>query len=79
VDHWQPIETAPKDGTWLLVVCEQSIEKARWDATLTVRGKPRPGWIFWRQGYVRDAEVTHWMLLPALPSPPTSDAPKDEA
>lgn len=64
---WQPIETAPKDGTWVLVTgCNTSPvilvagyreEKQLWQY---------PGrWVAY--GYVTLATPTHWMSLPAPP------------
>lgn len=70
--EWQPIETAPKDGTWILVTgCNTSPlvlvagyreEKQLWQA---------PGrWVTY--GFVTVKDPTHWMPLPA---PLSADAP----
>ena len=70
VPQWQPIETAPKDGTVILVVIPTSypvIQAAVWD-------KPFNCWI--AGGYMRKTiPLTHWMPLPAAP---LSAAPKQE-
>lgn len=70
MSEWQPIETAPKDGSHILVggpwmpVCEVSWHKATdWDY---------PGWRcgrFGAKGYddLGAYEPTHWMPLPEPP------------
>lgn len=69
---WQPIETAPKDGTWMLLV------GARW----VVDGPVVGAWSSDHGGYWHDCErgitgVTHWMPLPAAPE--AALAPEQEA
>lgn len=64
-DRWQPIETAPKDGTWIQVwadSCERSIQ------TQWVRWQGEERWV----GTMSPLYVTptHWM---PLPSPPLAD------
>ena len=60
---WQPIETAPKDQTFLAVLnCagEQTICTMRWSVAEAKNSRP--------DHYVFHVErVTHWMPLPALP------------
>lgn len=68
---WQPIETAPRDGTDVLltVIGDDGygeidvgswgfIEKSDWDGSDVI------GWL---SNYGRIEEPTHWMPLPALP------------
>jgi hypothetical protein len=63
---WQPIETAPKDGTAVLVynpkIYRTSQFVARWDDHDQ----------YWQSvacvdDYYGSSEVTHWMPLPAPP------------
>ena len=58
--EWQPIETAPKDGTRVLVYdkADDEILVCYWyDKWELVYG-----------GYVPDESVTHWMPLPEAPN-----------
>ncbi len=72
--EWQPIETAPKDGTRVLVVSEmrgttyagpmpRRLMIAAWIQTHA--WKPH-GW--WSDG--GNVYPTHWMPLPELPEAP---------
>lgn len=71
----QPIETAPKDGTWLLLTYPKAISTdiGRWtqhDSGYPCKGS-RPGFIYRRSQSVRfdrDHQPTHWMPLPAPPT-----------
>lgn len=61
---WQPIETAPKDGAWILAWlggiagCPDTIQWAY------------GGWWNGSTGHVRsEASPTHWMPLPQAPRP----------
>lgn len=56
---WQPIETAPKDGTWILLLHENH-------STPTVGRWIDGGW-FSDDGLKWPS--THWMPLPAAPTP----------
>ena len=71
---WQPIETAPKDGTWILV-----FEPSRYPPHHHVVQWGPPEWGDWPDTWVTmalgpnpdtyDAEdATHWMPLPEPPS-----------
>lgn len=63
--RWQPIETAPKDGAWIMAYGR--------DLSITAY----PAVIFWDDGWCPAREgqpgfsVTHWM---PLPTPPAIDA-----
>ncbi|WP_322089971.1 DUF551 domain-containing protein [Burkholderia cenocepacia] len=64
VTGWQPIETAPKDGTEVMLLFDDEVE---------LLGKTRPrvraaSWFDdWTIPYRRDNPPTHWMPLPAAP------------
>ncbi|MXP42947.1 DUF551 domain-containing protein [Allopontixanthobacter sediminis] len=66
---WQPIETAPKDGTWIVVYddrfkhSEASYLIARWHRALKVwsgTSNSQGRFALWH-------DATHWMPLPAPP------------
>ena len=62
-EMWQPIETAPKDQTFLAVLnCagQQTICTMRWEVAEAKNNRPDHS-VFHRE------RVTHWMPLPALP------------
>lgn len=74
--EWQPIETAPKDGTWIFLggghtddeAEPRSCAVAQWTDYLN-GGKTKPHWQFaWYDGgyYGRYENPTHWMPLPAI-------------
>ena len=71
---WQPIETAPKDGTWVvLFTAEGGVQCGYWGATYF--GSDH-SWI--QYGHRSDYEEvegipTHWM---PLPPPPSNEEPK---
>lgn len=79
--NWQPIETAPKDGTWMLVACGWPREDedmgdwcriVRWAGEEQYKGYP---WTTMDPegieigGIIRENIPTHWMLLPPPPTP----------
>lgn len=77
-DNWQPIETAPKDGTWILVYCPEDTNRghavmhtARWmdfyqSAPDWAHGPLDDYFGSYREGL--PSNPTHWMPLPAPPS-----------
>lgn len=68
MSEWQPIDTAPKDGTVLLLV---PTRYAKWNKWLPMAGKWIGFWvIFNADEAVQRVEPTHWMPLPAPPSKP---------
>lgn len=81
---WQPIETAPKDGTWILVWGGKTDEDLEWwdekdrNRPVTARWSPSEfnrsaHWRFasYDGGYFGDfdEDPTHWQPLPELPNP----------
>lgn len=80
---WQPIETAPKDGTPILIA--PHLMKASWDFGAddwllfcvplsedgSVHGDWSQPWTMWREVMASDlgAEPTHWMPFPEPPTP----------
>lgn len=71
---WQPIETAPKDGTSILVAHELAVFSACWEKDGRETNTGQPGWI---DGVMNRSEEyvvyepTHWMPLPDLPAAPS--------
>ena len=67
--QWQDIETAPKDGTWVLLGgCEYGYEQvvARWYQPPPHENgslMPSDWWDYEHRGF----KPTHWMPLPAPP------------
>ena len=62
---WQPIETAPKDGTDVLVYeLQRTMCVAYWDDFINRDGKIAG----WRDCQCYPVEPTHWMLLPSPPA-----------
>ena len=71
---WQPIETAPKDGTRIMVYCPRLGVNcsANWNDDKYAR-KPRPYWThmgeyLWGKTMVREDQPTHWMPMPEAPA-----------
>lgn len=63
--QWQPIETAPKDGTLVLTACAPTgiITPSEWMTEVRWMDEREPQWF-----PLRDA--THWMPLPPPPVQP---------
>ena len=71
---WQSIETAPKDGTVILVWQRGKVWLSRWDSQRHNK-HPRPFWAggvsaVWGNAVSRSDPPTHWM---PLPQPPEDD------
>jgi hypothetical protein len=71
--EWQPISTAPKDGTRILIFCPRSSHKVQ-EASWAIPYESAPdGW--WStplgpagRGYtILPEAATHWMPLPEAP------------
>lgn len=74
--EWQPIETAPKDGTEILIFTTRGIAHVGWSkycGAYLESGESSGGWdVCWNNsdGW-NDPEfpdATHWMPLPAPPA-----------
>lgn len=61
---WQPIETAPRDGTWVLCYSEGVISHAFWESN-EFDGDCHWGGKDWY--YPKWSQPTHWMPAPAPP------------
>ena len=62
MDNWQPIETAPRDGSWVL---GHSSENAHEDVVYVMEWFERDGWL--KVYHDCSAHPTHWQPLPAPP------------
>jgi hypothetical protein len=67
VDDWQPIETAPKDGTRILIASKEGVASASWSCC--IHWDPAGDWSD-SDEYATPAghEITHWMPLPEPPN-----------
>jgi|688.fasta_scaffold191249_7 hypothetical protein len=78
MSDWQPIETAPKDGTRIIVGKESGYvmawaSSAYWFNREPCRHSPacKPGThVGWTDGFDTLSAPTHWMPLPAPPVQP---------
>jgi hypothetical protein len=71
MSEWQAIETAPKDGTWVLVVIAGYVPSvAHWDADHAdwLTGLPEDvSDEMWQEFIEPEYKPTHWMPLPEAP------------
>ncbi len=67
IHEWQPIETAPRDGTVLLLYSSNHSDVWQQRLAYWATG-PREGW-YGRGGpaYATDGAFSHWMPLPEPP------------
>ncbi len=61
---WQPIDTAPKDGTEVLVYIRRKVIRLGWYFA------PSSRTFGWRDENSRKISPTHWMPLPSPPETP---------
>lgn len=73
--EWQPIESAPKDGTWILTIISGLWAGGTPYLPAVVRWEKRygEGWLSVEQedngeGPMHEFMPTHWMPLPAPPT-----------
>lgn len=67
-NNWQPIETAPKDGTAILLLSQLGVVSGRYyfkDGEQRYWQSEMGDVYFW--GATSGAAITHWMPLPAPP------------
>ena len=70
INPLQPIATAPKDGSWIIVVSGKNIIG---DADTPYLARWVDNWGSFRNGLNNDTKPTHWMPLP-LPPEETKNA-----
>lgn len=81
---WQPIESAPRDGTWFVAAMFDDeygpqYEVGAYDPLIHAQYEPAGDGLFRKvesiayewQGFSNFAHMTHWMPLPAPPTEPT--------
>jgi hypothetical protein len=83
---WQPIETAPKDGTVVYLCRGKRVTAGNWESVISTSaeyhsngtylgqyedGDSWEGWISWDGGFTEEEPPTHWM---PIPKPPAIDA-----
>lgn len=59
-DPWKTIETAPRDGTWVLVTND-------WPEFMPITGLHTPTGVWVSSSLTTITAPTHWMLLPPPP------------
>lgn len=73
--QWQPIETAPKDGSKILIFCDGKVLMTSWYVHYSGGQPSRTREPEWEQsemyggfgGYMGPLRPTHWMPLPEPP------------
>lgn len=75
VEAWQSIETAPRDGTAILIANDRLVHEVRWMISVD-KGAPEGAWfVGGYQGWRLTWKPTGWQLLPA---PPLTISPTGE-
>lgn len=64
---WQPIETAPRDGTSVLLAWRGSVDHG-WYVNLDSENA-ESYWVYSCEGFRAIEEPTHWMPWPEPPKP----------
>lgn len=73
--EWQPIETAPKDGTDVLLYCGPPDDPLLGVGYWTGGEDEQPGWYLWPTAAPFAAPwPTHWAPLPPFPIPHSTAA-----
>lgn len=78
--EWQPIETAPKDGSWYVIcrVGEAGFEVGRYSPLMVDKYEEVEGGLYRRvplkaydfEGFNNHHRATHWLPLPSPPKEP---------
>lgn len=81
-DGWQPIETAPRDGTRVRILSADGAEEDNvyWsEERYCILGAPQgsrgPGWVSTEAGNLPIDPPTHWQPLPRPPATQHEDTP----
>ena len=71
MDKWLPIESAPMDGTLVILARGDRVTVGHWVDFEEVEDIDESYWHSWDGGFLNDPEyaATHWM---PLPEPPTN-------
>ena len=79
---WLPIDTAPKDGTEILMACPGLgvCGPGKWNKNKYSK-KPRPYWTHWGERIwgslrIRGDQPTHWQPMPEAPNVEVTGSPK---
>lgn len=66
--EWQPIETAPKDGTRILLVTSSGRPRRIFMGSYTDKGSWWPWRVDQTNYHINQSDLTHWMPLPPPPA-----------
>lgn len=66
---WQPIETAPKDGTVILAYIPKTHSHKTWMVSWSKTKLGEWGWFFELSWRIVGTGITHWQPLPEPPAP----------
>lgn len=64
---WQPIETAPKDGTFVLLYEREQYGHREGGVFMAMWDKNKGCWMLCKCTDLDDELITHWMPLPDAP------------
>lgn len=71
VPQWQPIETARKDGTYVIGLFNGIVAQMKWS-----NGGGSHSYHWMALGRLTPIDPTHWMPLPALPKGVVNETPR---
>jgi len=70
--EWKPIETAPKDGTDLVLYCGPPDDPLLGIGYWETERETEDGWYLWHKPMQRCLWPTHWAPIPPFPIPSTA-------